>query len=728
MKIIIDLLSYTLIGSGEGIGIIDSDVVLDELGFPYIPSKRIKGVLKESAEEICDILGINDYKIVESIFGKDGFTEGKLHIGNLYINNYKRIKEEIKNLKNYKNSIYKGLVNSSKITSYYTAIRQQTSIEEDSGIAREGSLRTFRVLKPGLKFEGELNEIKSLTKKEEALLYLAAINLKRIGTSRNRGFGEIKCLIDDIEIQNLSEAMQYLNSSEDIKEEKVQPADIKLNKKDYVKKLSYKITALSPILIAKEIGEQNTVYTEKYIPSTTVRGLFANKFIKELNLDKTAHEDDNFYNLFLKGKIIFTPAYTSKNNKIYYPALYFHKEKGKDSNSVYNILEEVPNDIKTKPLNRMIYYIDDKIYTYDISTTFYFHNTRDREKGHSTGEDIYYYESINEGEEFKGFIIGDEGYLEGIKKLFNEKFTSFIGRSKSAQYGLVKIEFGDLEDVDKLDDEDKEFIIVAISSIILHNDWGFSEISEKILNNYLKKYFYDCDIIVEKIIARTEYIENFVGIWGMKNTRELAYSLGSAFKIKVEGCDNLEEKLNNLLIYGFGERTDLGFGRVKIYWYLNKKYNVAKEEDEFKDITPEMSKSIIFGIVNNEIEEEIRMKAFEKAKEFSDKKHTLNISNNLIGRLEGMLFDIKSFDDWRTKLSNLYKKPAGETLKNINLWDELYELDIFNEYKNMFYDKLSTAIKDLSLNLNHFELSKTYWISFFRYLRLFKKQEGKKNE
>lgn len=102
MKIKIDLLSYTLIGSGEGAGIIDSDVVLDDLGFPYIPSRRVKGVLKESAKEVCDILGVKDYSIVGNIFGEDGFTEGKLHIDNLYINNYKKIKEEIKILKNDK--------------------------------------------------------------------------------------------------------------------------------------------------------------------------------------------------------------------------------------------------------------------------------------------------------------------------------------------------------------------------------------------------------------------------------------------------------------------------------------------------------------------------------------------------------------------------------------------------------------------------------------------------
>lgn len=728
MKIKIDLLSYTLIGSGEGAGIIDSDVVLDDLGFPYIPSRRVKGVLKESAKEVCDILGVKDYSIVGNIFGEDGFTEGKLHIDNLYINNYKKIKEEIKILKNDKKSTYKTFINPSQIASYYTTIRQQTSIDEDGEIAKKGSLRTFRVLKPNLQFEGKLYEITPLNKKEKALLYLASINLKRIGTSRNRGFGEISCLIEGIKISSIDEAIQYLNSdndkniTEEIKSSNSEKFDG--NKKGNVKKLFYKITALSPIVLAKEIGEQNTINTEKYISSTTVRGLFANKFIKKFNLGNAAHENDNFYNLFLKNEILFTSAYPFKNGKIYYPALYLHKEKGDDNKYVYNVLEEVPDNKKTKSLEKMVYNTnDEKIYTYGVSTTFYFHNARDREKGHSTGEEIFYYEAINEGEEFKGFIIGDEGYLEEIKRIYGETFTSFIGRSKSAQYGLVNIEFGDLENTDDLEDVDDEFIIVATSPIILYNEWGFSEVSEKTLKNYLQKHFDDCDINVEKIISRIEYVENFVGIWGMKNTRELAYSPGSAFKIIVKGCDNLEEKLNNLLIYGFGEKTDLGFGRVKIYWDLNEEYDMDGEKEKFRHIYPQKSYLIISDIVNREIKEFIKYKGFERAGKFKDQK---KISNNLIGRIEGILSETSNFDDWRTKLSKLDKKPAGETLKDTNLWDDLYELDVFNNKSNkiIFDNRLSEVIKDLSLDLDHFELSKTYWVSFLRYLRLFKKTGG----
>ena len=52
----IELLSSTLIGSGSGFGAtIDADVMLDECGVPYIPVKRIKGCLKDAAEELLDM-------------------------------------------------------------------------------------------------------------------------------------------------------------------------------------------------------------------------------------------------------------------------------------------------------------------------------------------------------------------------------------------------------------------------------------------------------------------------------------------------------------------------------------------------------------------------------------------------------------------------------------------------------------------------------------------------
>ena len=58
-KLVLELKSPTLIGSGSGFGAeIDTDIVFDELGLPYIPSKRIKGCLRDAIKEIEEMFSL----------------------------------------------------------------------------------------------------------------------------------------------------------------------------------------------------------------------------------------------------------------------------------------------------------------------------------------------------------------------------------------------------------------------------------------------------------------------------------------------------------------------------------------------------------------------------------------------------------------------------------------------------------------------------------------------
>ncbi len=46
-----------MLGSGTGRGsFIDSDIVFDEYGLPLFPGRRFKGLLRESAEEVIEML------------------------------------------------------------------------------------------------------------------------------------------------------------------------------------------------------------------------------------------------------------------------------------------------------------------------------------------------------------------------------------------------------------------------------------------------------------------------------------------------------------------------------------------------------------------------------------------------------------------------------------------------------------------------------------------------
>lgn len=212
----IELKSDALIGSGEGFGaIIDSDIVFDNLGIPYIPAKRIKGCLRDSANEVSSMLEDAEIKlfgsldnIVNDLFGKPGNEKSApISFSNITIEQYKENYDWLQ----YLAKEYKFLVSRDAILTSFTALRQQTAIDETTGIAKDHSLRTIRVIKKGLIFKGnisitdEKNEQSDMHEEYNNLLVLSCLNLKKIGTKRNRGFGEVECKLFDHQPRDLTE-------------------------------------------------------------------------------------------------------------------------------------------------------------------------------------------------------------------------------------------------------------------------------------------------------------------------------------------------------------------------------------------------------------------------------------------------------------------------------------------------------------------------------------------
>ena len=136
------LLSETIFSSGEGVGnIVDINVVYDEMGIPYIPSKRIKGVLREYGEELMKYGEISQ-KSFEKIFGRSGSKDpALLKLSNGYLENYESFRETIQ----YINSLNKSDIKLKPeyVADYFTLELSQTAIED--GAAKEKSLRTLRV-------------------------------------------------------------------------------------------------------------------------------------------------------------------------------------------------------------------------------------------------------------------------------------------------------------------------------------------------------------------------------------------------------------------------------------------------------------------------------------------------------------------------------------------------------------------------------------------------------
>jgi len=193
--------SPALIGSGEGFGaIIDSDIVFDEIGIPYIPAKRIKGCLRDSAEEVKDmfkIAEIDKISIDMKTFGEKGRESDKsspVYFSNLVIENYNQNRLWLEYFLD--TNKYNAFLSKDYILETFTQIRQQTKIDPDTGIAFKNSLRTIRLLDKGSEFYGDIyinTSDKDNADKILNTIILACMNFRCMGTQRNRGFGELTC-------------------------------------------------------------------------------------------------------------------------------------------------------------------------------------------------------------------------------------------------------------------------------------------------------------------------------------------------------------------------------------------------------------------------------------------------------------------------------------------------------------------------------------------------------
>jgi len=196
LNMFVKTITNTCPGSGEGYGsIVDCDVVFDDMGLPYIPARRIKGVLRECALELQEMVNnsglmeIQDHQL-NKVFGREGQYEGaSLIVTDLLIDGHDGYKEWFEWLYHK----YPALFSPAVMMEYFTEMRRQTSITEQ-GIAEEGSLRTSRVLKKGLCFKGLLY-LSDYDEKDIVLLALSCANLRHLGVQRNRGLGEVEVML-----------------------------------------------------------------------------------------------------------------------------------------------------------------------------------------------------------------------------------------------------------------------------------------------------------------------------------------------------------------------------------------------------------------------------------------------------------------------------------------------------------------------------------------------------
>ena len=653
-----NLLSDAIPGSGEGLaGIIDTDISYDEYGIPFIPSKRIKGILRESAKELSDA-GLLTTSI-NKIFGESGTKEGcDFKISNGYINEYEKYKNFLKETS--KDNDAKTIFNREAILDYFTYDRAQTTVDRVTGMAKENTLRFSRVVKKGLTF----NFILEFNSDHEEKLKNIIKVTRSFGISRTRGPGHIK-----MELKNLSQSKSYekLNSTVSNDEE--------------LCTLPVEISNLSQLLLSIRVGEDQV--SEKYIPGSFILGALAYNYIRNKNKPYNPSEDNDFRDIFVSGEVTFSNGYPVVGDEIFYPVpLSIVKEK--DTSNYYDFaFEEEP--IQKKGDYEKFVTINSGENSSEVEfrstlTEIEYHHRRpyDKSIGHAkkfqTGQEgiFFQFQVISPGQNFKGNITGKYKYIKKLSETLNKDMNFYIGKSKTAQYGKCSFKFGEIKKIedDKTWYKDNTLIITLASDMILIDENGFNrpdvEVFKKELADTLEIELSDTKISIEKKFLKYKKVGGFLGVWNLPKPQYVAIAAGSV--LVLQNGSEKDISLNNLTGKSFGTRIEEGFGKILIDWHGNNgitKKEPAGEPPDWNVVKQSSLKDFIEYILSIRLKMNLRNKAIKNA------NNSMNLpSGSFIGKVLSLIEKAVDFDDLKNNNINELRERAEKQLEKIS--DHLY--------------------------------------------------------
>ncbi|MBT0882911.1 RAMP superfamily CRISPR-associated protein [Campylobacter sp. 2018MI13] len=666
----ITLLSNTIITNGNGDALIDLDCDYNEYGLPYISAKRLKGMLKDSANELVS-MG-QDINVLR-LFGDEN-NEGIIKLSDARLQDYD-ILEKLSN--DFKPDLFKNS---------FSVVLSQTSLDE-RGVAKKGSLRRFRAYDKGLIFESEIDE--NFKQEFQKDLELICLNLRYIGHKRTRGFGKVKCeIIKNKKINEISK----------------KSGDIMV------------FTLLDDVVLTNLSGDENTIDTKEYLSASAIKGAF-----KKLGVEYSKPQNAYFYD----DKNIFYPApmnlkklkYAQENLKIYTE---IDEEKEKEElkkNNDFKIEKKssiggyvcIKNSILSKAkistINKTHVSLADKE---NMSLT-------ELEKYESEGKyknKIFSYTAISKGQQFAIKLMDEENFSELDGKVLR------LGKSANSQYGRVKISFESSSN--KESNFNNEFYLVAISPVLLRNEIGGFEPSLDALKNELEKQGLKLEKIV---ISRYEKAQFYNNSYKCKTPQVMGFSIGSVFKVS----GNLNQELVQLKT-----QDEFGFGWLKAYKSFDnlelksdKKDNETNQnsknklekpklsDDELKNIEPTLK-----NILKKDLEQRVFLsneyKNYEiqypecknRSKDKMTKSELARIEKvlNIIGfDNEKSIIDLfkKEFKPKQNGKQNEFLDKMERNKKGLNLSGidiEKFKLPNYDKYYDkeyLFYLKIKTLISKL---------------------------------
>lgn len=491
----------------------------------------------------------------------------------------------------------------------------------------------------------------------------------------------------------------------------------------YDKRIKIIIKLKSPVLMTDVPGDQNMVESKLYLTGSSLMGIFADKYIKKHN----GIADDFFYNSFLRGGLTFTDAFKLIDDKkkglvpAYILPLSVQKKKHDESGDCieYFLADDESEEKKDKDGMKNKFQSvggfgsinDGFIKTVEVKSGISFHGAINNGK---SDNDIFNYEWIAPFQTFISYALGSEDYLKTFLRFLKESadtaydydgeifLNAYIGRSRTAEYGKIDMIISDIEDISFKSNNDEELddlcIMTLLSDAIIYNEYGFSTADVNDLAKCL-----GTSVKIKKSAIRKKTVENFIGKWSARKPMENVITAGSSFLIE---RSSLSENYKDFEIYGIGERTNEGFGRVA--FNLNVKRQLKKEEatepnlSYLNKIPPltNISKKIIERRIIVFIKDQLAIEAIKKANEADSRIITGSLSSKLKNFTKAIK-KIKDFEHFQKNINALRKvakdKLSEASIENISMLDFLNKFGYENDKKLFIENKINEIMQKFGI-------------------------------
>ena len=371
-----------------------------------------------------------------------------------------------------------------------------------------------------------------------------------------------------------------------------------------MKRLVFKATLLSDIIIHADSATEGQKKTLDFIPGSSFLGILAKDYMRF----------ENPYDIFHSDKVRFGDAHISDgSNKSFKTPLSWFYLKGKSVESTkwvhHSLTQEIRDELtqKGKQLKQartgwIVSKNTNEGTLMPINSNYAIKSAYDREKRTSKEGQLFGFKSLETGSEWIFYVDIDETIDESsiITGLIGKKH---IGKSRSAQYGRIEIEKLDVEaqslSSDKLF-QNKYLILYAESRLVFFDAYGQPTLQPNESDFNLSA---DWKIDWSKSQAKSQVFAPY----NFKNRSFLAdrvcFDKGSVFVFEKQN-DNVKYDLDHLLNV-VGEFKNEGFGQV----IVNPEFLTANDKAEslFKVIKPKENKeqNILFAIKEDDSTDEL---------------------------------------------------------------------------------------------------------------------------